>query len=153
MKKTAFLCSLALVSCLSAENLFDNSTMDTAGGWKGSRKFVVEEKDNRVLSVEAKKRGPVSFSQKVPLRGLTDLVLKFRYRTANYNGRGFELKGTRPDDTWTFVNRAVETDGQWHEMEWTYTQVKGSNSIDFEISVLEGEGEIFFDDVTVESAK
>ena len=161
-----------LVSSLSAENLFDNSTMDTAGGWKGSKKFVVEEKDpaktgaadggekkkekekeNRVLAVDAKKRERVSFSQKVSLRGLTDLTLKFRYRTKDYNGRGLELRGKRQDGSFTFNTRDFQADGEWHQVEWSYTQVNGSNSIEFEIVVLEGEGEIFFDDVTVESAR
>jgi len=163
MKKT-FCFYLALMVPLSAENLFDNSKMDTAGGWKGTKKFVKEEspaaedqntneaevKENRVLVVSAKKRDWVEFSQEVASKGIKDLVLKFRYRTNDYAGRGLELRGYRQDRSSTFKNYTLVADGQWHEIEWKFTQVGNSNKIDFSFFILEGEGDVSFDDITVE---
>ncbi len=161
MRTAASLLFLALTLPLAAENLFDNSAMDTAGAWKGSKKFVVEDqkdagadsKENRVLCVSGNKRERVSFSQKVPLRGLTDLIVKFRYRTKDYAGRGLEIRGMRPGGSSTFINRQFEVDDKWHQVEWKFTQVNGANSVEFMFIVLEGEGDVFFDDVTVESAR
>jgi len=47
---------LLLTLPLSAENLFNNSTMDTAGGWKGSKRMVKEtegSQENRLLQITA----------------------------------------------------------------------------------------------------
>lgn len=170
MKKIA-VCFLAMMGPLCAENLFDNSTMDTTGGWKGDKKFVKEgddekalkkpakeetadkEKPNRVLQLTAKLKDQVSFSQEVPTKGLTDLLVKFRYRTKDYIGRGLMLRGKRQNGGSTFTDRPLVADGEWHEMTWDYSQVDGSNKIEFIFMALEGTGDIYFDDVTVEAPK
>lgn len=170
MKKIA-VCILAMMSPLCAENLFDNSTMDTTGGWKGDKKFVKEgddekapkkpakeeaadkEKPNRVLQLTAKLKDQVSFNQEVPTKGLTDLLVKFRYRSKDYIGRGLMLRGKRASGDSTFTDRPLVADGEWHEMTWDFSQVDGSNKIDFVFMVLEGTGDVFFDDITVEAPK
>ena len=170
MKKIT-VCFLALIGPLCAENLFDNSTMDTTGGWKGSKKFVKEgddlsvpkspakdeaaakDKANRCLLLTAKLRGQVSFNQEVATKGVTDLTLKLRYRTKNYVGRGFMLRAKRADGGFTYTDRPLEVDGKWHEMTWDFGQVQGSNKIDFVFQALEGTGDIYFDDITVEVSK
>ena len=160
-----------MMAPLAAENLFVNSTMDTAGGWKGSKKYVKEgediklpkkpakevetdkDKPNRCLLLTAKLREQVSFSQEVTTKGMTDLVVKFRYRTKDYIGRGFMLRGKRPNGGSTFTDRTLVTDDEWHEMKWEFTQVNGSNKIEFIFVALEGTGDIYFDDITAEAAK
>lgn len=138
-----------LVAPLCAENLFTNGNLDTAGGWKGSKKITEEPengKPNRMLVVTAKKKDQVSFSQEVDTKDKLSLTVTFRYRTKNYVGRGLELRGIRMNSGFTFSNRELIADGQWHEMTWEFTQVQGSRKIDFVIAVLQGDGEIFFDD-------
>lgn len=160
-----------MIGSLAAKNLFDNSTMDTTGGWRGDKKFVREddnekapkkpakeepdakEKANRCLLLTAKLRGQVSFNQEVATKGMTDLTVKFRYRTKDYIGRGLMLRGKRADGGSTFTDRPLVKDGEWHEMTWDFTQVNGSNKIDFSFMALEGTGEIYFDDITLEPAK
>lgn len=169
--KKAVVCFLTLLCPLCAENLFDNSTMDSTGGWKGDKKFVKEgaagktpkkpakeeadnkEMLNRVLQLTAKLRGQVSFSQEVPTKGLTDLLVKFRYRTKDYIGRGLMLRGLRPNGGSTYTSRPLVSDGEWHEMTWEFDQVDGSNKIEFVFMALEGTGDIYFDDITVEAPK
>ena len=41
----------------------------------------------------------------------------------------------------------------WHEMTWEFGQIQGSNKIEFTFEALEGTGDIYFDDVTVEVQK
>ena len=164
-------CFLALMAPLCAENLFDNSTMDTTGGWKGSKKYIKEgetlefpktpakddpaakDKANRCLLLTAKAREQVSFSQEISTKGLKDLTLKLRYRTKNYVGRGFVLRGKRADGGFTFTDRTLEVDGKWHEMTWDFSYVQGSNKIEFVFVALEGTGDIYFDDITLEPAR
>ena len=159
--KFPLICLLVVMLPLCAENLFENSNMDTAGGWKGDRKILKddkpsEEKDaksNRLLVVTAKLRGPVSFSQEVVTKDIPDLVVKFRYRTKDYVGRGYEILGRRQGGGSTFVDKKFIADGQWHGVVWAYTQVQGSKKIDFQFSVLEGTGDVCFDDIVVEASK
>ena len=169
--KIPVVCYLALLTPLFAENLFDNSTMDTTGGWKGTKKFVNEEADgkgpqkpakedpegkdklNRCLLVTAKARDQVSFNQEADTKDMTDLTLKFRYRTKDYIGRGINIRGTRQNRSATFKGRVLIADGQWHEITWEFTRVQGSHKIDFTITVLEGTGDVYFDDITVEALK
>ncbi|MBC8127845.1 MAG: hypothetical protein H8M99_11955 [Gloeobacteraceae cyanobacterium ES-bin-144] len=159
----------ALTLPLSAENLFRNGNMDTVGGWKGASKITTDESDekgakkpasipgggkpaeaNRFLQVTAKLREPVVFSQEVNTKGLTDVMIKFRYRTKDYVGRGLEIRGIRASRDFTFISRTFVKDGEWHEMTWDFTKIMGSRNIDFIFSVLEGTGVVDFDDITVE---
>ncbi len=164
--KNTILCFMALVAPLCAQNLFSNGTMDTAGGWKGDGKMVKDEPAkgeavaepgkepaNRFLLLSAKKNGPVSFRQEIDTKGLITVNLKFRYKTKDYKGPGLEIRGKRMDGGSTFTNRDLEVDGEWHEMSWTFTQVAGSKKIDFSVIVVQGEGEVAFDDVTAEAGK
>jgi len=159
--KRPFLCLLAATLPLCGENLFENSDMDTAGGWKGSKRIVKDEKapeekdakPNRILVITAKLRDPVSFSQEADTKGIQDLVLKFRYRTKDYVGRGYQIRGVRQGGGSTFTDLKFVADGQWHEVTWDYTQVQGSKKIDFQFSVLEGTGDVCFDDIVVEAPK
>lgn len=132
-----------------AENLFRNSDMNGSGGWKGDRKYETID-DNRVISLTADKKNTVSFSQEVNSKDTTDLVLKFRYKTADYSGRGLELRGKREDRSYTFRNATLKADDTWHNYTWVFTQVRGSKTILFSIELLEGQGKVIFDDITVE---
>jgi hypothetical protein len=169
MKNTLF-CLMALAAPLCAQNLFDNGTMDTAGGWKGDGKMVKDEPSkgeteketekgtdkqppNRFLLLSAKKNGPVAFRQEIDTKGLISVVVKFRYKTKDYKGPGIEIRGKRMDGGSTYTNRNLEVDGEWHDMSWNFTQVGGSKKIDFSIILIQGEGEVAFDDVTAEAAK
>lgn len=130
--------------------------MDTAGGWKGVKKMVTEkegDKDNRLLQITANPRGSSAFSQDVSVRDIKDVKLKLRYRTKDYKGRGLEIRGTRADGGFTYLTKDLKADGQWHEIEWNFSQINGTKKVDFSFIVLDGEGEVFFDDVTAEGAK
>ena len=149
---------LALLVPVSAENLFENSKMNTSGGWKGSKRIIVEDKvgqdkENRVLRVTAKKRDQVTFSQEVESRDVTDFVVKLRYQSKDYDGRGLEVRGVRQSGSHTFFTFKITADGEWHDISLNYSQVQGSNKIDFKFIVLEGEGDVHFDDITVEAMK
>ncbi len=165
MKNTVF-CFMALAAPLCAQNLFDNGTMDTAGGWKGDGKMVKDEPAkgepakeadkqpaNRFLLLSAKKNGPVAFRQEIDTKGLISVIVKFRYKSKDYKGPGLELRGRRMDGGSTYTNRDIEVDGEWHDMSWTFTQVGGSKKIDFSVILIQGEGEVAFDDVTAEAQK
>jgi hypothetical protein len=163
--KNSIFCLMALVAPLCAENLFSNGNMNTAGGWKGDGKMVkddpakgeeakIADKDlaNRYLLLSAKKSGPVAFRQEIDTKGLISVNLKFRYRTKDYKGPGLELRGMRPDGSSTYTNRELKADGEWHNMSWNFTQVAGGKKIEFSIILIQGEGEVAFDDVTAEAS-
>jgi hypothetical protein len=165
------LCIIALATTLHAENLFENGDMDTSGGWKGTKKIGPEEdgapavkpskpdkdgkeeKVNRVLTLTAKKNDALSFSQEISTKDLTDVVVKFRYRTKDYAGRGLEVRGKRANGGATFMNYPLKADGQWHEISWKFTQIQGSRKMDFVFALLEGAGTVVFDDFTAEPPK
>ncbi len=156
--KKLILCCLATTLPLCAENRFDNSTMDTTGSWKGSRKMMKEPADpnsepNRVLVVNANKRGMESFSQEVDSKGVTSFTVRFRYRTKDYAGLGLEIRGTRPSGDFTYNQYALAADDKWHEVVWKFNRVFDSDEIKFVFSVLQGEGEVWFDDITVAADK
>ncbi|AHF90736.1 hypothetical protein OPIT5_11515 [Opitutaceae bacterium TAV5] len=148
LKTLLVLASLVpVVAC--AENLFKNSDMNGSGGWKGDRKYETVD-GNRALSLSAEKKKIVSFSQDVKSKGITDLVLKFRYKTSDYKGRGLELRGKRDDGSSTFRTSDLKADDKWHAYTWNFSHVRGSETILFSIELLEGEGKVLFDDITVE---
>jgi hypothetical protein len=164
--KSVIVCSLMMVGSLVAENLFSNGNMDTAGGWKGSGKIIkaepvkgtiIEEGAKapveRYLQITAKKNGPVSFNQEIDTKDVFGVVLRFCYRTKDYKGPGLEMRGTRMDRSSTFTNRDLVADGEWHEMTWDFKQVAGSRKVDFSFIVLQGEGEVQFDNITAEALK
>lgn len=158
--KKSLICLLALLVSVHAENLFSNGAMDSAGGWKGTKKMVEEPKDekslekpNRCLMLTAKKSDPVSFNQEADTKGLFGVNLRFRYRTKDYQGLGLELRGVRQDGSFTYTNRPLEADGQWHEVSWAFNQVVGSKKIDFTFRLLQGMGDVYFDDISAEAAK
>lgn len=151
MKTRLLVLALLVASVSYAENLFTNSSMDTTGGWQGDRRFETVD-GNKVASLEAKKNRTVSFSQDVSTRDVSDLVLKLRYRTADYAGRGLQLRGRRQARGGsTLTTRPLKADGQWHEMTWNFTEVRDANRVTFTIELLEGTGKVLFDDVTVEA--
>ncbi|MGL4401842.1 MAG: hypothetical protein ACRCXD_18425 [Luteolibacter sp.] len=159
--KNIFICLIAIVSPLGAENLFSNGNMNTAGGWKGDGKMVKDEPAkgevakevaNRFLVLSAKKNGPVSFRQEVDTKDLITVNLKFRYKTKDYKGPGLEIRGTRMDGGSTYTNRVLKADGEWHQMSWNFTQVAGSKKVDFSVILIQGEGDVAFDDVSAEAA-
>ena len=154
--KLQILCFLALLAPLRADNLFSNGTMDTAGGWRGTKKMVEEPengKPNRYLMLSAKKSDPVSFSQEIDTKDVFGVTVKFRYRTKDYNGLGLELRGIRANDGFTFTNRQLKADGQWHEMTWVFSQVTGSRKTNFSFILLQGVGDVHFDDFSAEASK
>lgn len=148
-KRFVLLLALVVPGLCAAENLFTNSTMDTTGAWRGDRRFDKVE-GNAVISLEAKKDKSVSFSQDANTAKARDLVLKLRYQTSDYAGRGLEFRGLRTDDSSTFHKRQLVADGKWHDLSWTFSEVRGSSRIIFSIELLEGAGKVLFDDVTVE---
>jgi hypothetical protein len=149
MKRLLLFLGLLVPGLCLAENLFNNSAMDTTGAWRGDRRFEKVE-GNAVISLEAKKNKTVSFAQDVNTARTTDLVLKLRYQTTDYTGRGVQLRATRMDDSSTFHNRQLVADGKWHDLSWNFSEVRGSNRITFSVELLEGTGKVLFDDVTVE---
>lgn len=150
--KNVILAILLVPGLCFAENLFKNGDMDTSSGWKGSRKFVKLD-TSRVIVLKANKRKSVSFNQSIECRDIKDLVMKYRYKSFNYKGRGMQLRGIRGDGSSTFSTRKLKADGKWHEGSWKFTEIKGSRSMDFSITLLEGEGEVYFDDISIEGEK
>ncbi len=148
-KRSLLLLGVLIPAVCLAESLFTNSNMDTTGGWRGDRRFEKVE-DNAVVSMEAKKNKTVSFSQDVNTAKTPDLVIKLRYQTSDYAGRGLQLRALRNDGSSTFHNRPLVADGKWHDMTWNFSEVRGSNRITFSVELLEGTGKVLFDDVTVE---
>ncbi len=147
--KKILLAALLLPSMCYAENLFKNGDMATSSGWKGDRKFVPLD-GNRVLILKANKRKETSFNQAVDSRDVKDFTVKFRYKSFNYKGRGMKIRGTRGNGAFTYQTYNLQSDGKWHEISWRFSEVRDSRRIDFSFLLLEGEGEVFFDDLTVE---
>ena len=147
--KNIILAALLLPSLCFAENLFKNGGMDTSSGWKGDRKYVPLD-GSRVIMVKANKRKAVSFGQTVGSRDVTDFYLTYRYKSFNYKGRGFKLSGTRDNGSSTFNTYDLKADGKWHKMKKKFTEVEGSRNIKFTFTILEGKGEVFFDDIYVD---
>lgn len=148
MKRTLLIIALMPTLCF-AENLFKNSSMDTASTWAGDRKFETVEGE-RVISLEAKKNKPQSFYQEVDTRDVKDVVLKFRYRTSDYSGRGLQIRGKRQNRSSTFRTINLTADGQWHEYTWQFTEMRDSGRMRFSLELLEGTGTVLIDDVTLE---
>lgn len=147
MKRLLFITILAPTLCL-AENLVKDGSMDSPAGWSGDRKFETVD-DNRVLVMEAKSNRIMKVSTEVNTRNVKDLVVTFRYRSSDYDGRGFQLRGTRPGGGSTYRNLDVKADGEWHEYTWNFSEVRDSKSIDFSFSLLEGTGTVMIDDVVI----
>ncbi len=148
MKKYLLIALLIPTLCL-AENLFRNSDMETGSGWSGDRRFEKVD-ENRVMVMEARKGRTVTCYQDVATRDQKDLILKFRYRTKDYSGRGLQLRGLRQNDSSTFRNINLKADDQWHDFEWQFSEIRGSSKIRFSFELLEGEGKVFLDDVALE---
>jgi hypothetical protein len=161
--KEICICLLALVAPTSAKNLFSNGTMDTAGGWKGTKRIIEEPKKteggigldetakpNRYLVLSAHMKDLETFSQEVDSKDTMVLRLSFRYMTKDYVGRGLELRGVRTDGGSTYTSKAIVADGKWHVVTWEFDQVSKSRKIDFKFSLWQGKGDVFFDDFVVE---
>ncbi|MEO7725041.1 MAG: hypothetical protein ABIU29_10235 [Chthoniobacterales bacterium] len=148
MKKYLLIALLTPTLCLG-ENLFRNSDMDIGAAWSGDRRFEKVD-DNQAMVMEAKKGRTVSCYQDAATRGQKDLILKFRYRTQDYIGRGLQLRGSRQNDSSTFRTISLKADDQWHDFEWQFSEIRGSSKIRFSFELLEGAGKVFLDDVTLE---
>lgn len=151
MKKIILLLFLASGS-LFAENLFDNSTMDSAGGWKGTRKFI-DDAGNRVISVEGNRNRIVGFTQDVATRGMKELVLSFRYKTSDYKGGWLEVRGKNQSAGGSYYQMYLKADGQWQKQSYKFHDFGKNNQTTFSITLKKGEGTVFFDDVTLEATK
>ncbi|MBA2436246.1 MAG: hypothetical protein H0V54_14410 [Chthoniobacterales bacterium] len=148
MKK--YLLIVVLIPTLGlAENLFRNSDMETGAAWSGDRRIETVD-ENKVMVMEAKKSRTVSCHQDAATRGQKDLILKFRYRTKDYHGRGLQLRGARQNDSSTFRTINLKADDQWHDFEWPFSEIRGSSKIRFSFELLEGEGKVFLDDIVLE---
>lgn len=136
---------------LHAENLFRNSEMDSTAAWRGDKTFT-ELDLNRVAVLKANPRREVLLYQTAKTRNLKDVVLKFRYKSTDYQGRGLQLRGERADGSSTFVNMDLKADGQWHDKTWRFSEVRGSPSINFIFKLMEGSGTVYFDDILLEAS-
>jgi len=159
------------------ENLLQNSDMDGSGKWKGDRKFMkesdIEKKDqkeekekkaplteqeklaakNRILKVKASTREIAEFDQEIDTKKLTTVTIRFRYKTSNYTGHGLKITGTRDDDSYTYRDYDLKADNQWHSHVWKFSEIRGSRKLNITFKVLEGIGEVYFDDITAEVPK
>jgi len=138
-----------LVPCLlfASENLFRNSDMTTRAGWRGDRSFDEFEGES-VLVMRANPRRAMSVEQTINTARLRDIEFKFRYRSEDYHGRGFQVRGVRQGGGATFRTINPKVDGEWQEYSWRFSSVQGSPTISFQIQLLEGEGSIMFTDIT-----
>ncbi|MEX2579762.1 MAG: hypothetical protein WD342_11950 [Verrucomicrobiales bacterium] len=147
MKRTLLIVALAPTLCL-AENLVKDGTMDTATVWSGDRKFETID-DNRVLVLESKRNRNAKVATDVKTRDLHDLVITFRYKSADFEGRGIQLLCTRPDSSYVYQNVNVRADDKWHEHTWNFSEVRDARSLEFSIELLEGSGSVLIDDVVI----
>ncbi|HRQ90909.1 MAG TPA: hypothetical protein PLA50_19120 [Bacteroidia bacterium] len=147
MRRLLFITLLAPACCL-ADNLVKDGSMDSPAGWSGDRKFETVD-DNRVMLLEAKKNRIMEVSTEVSTRNVKDLVVTFRYRSSDYVGRGFQLRGTRPGGGFTYNTFDLKVDGEWHERTWRFSEIRDSKSINFSFSLLEGTGTVMIDDVVI----
>ncbi|MDR0533251.1 MAG: hypothetical protein LBH01_04785 [Verrucomicrobiales bacterium] len=130
-------------------NLFKNGDMNNGTiGWQGDRRFV-DDGDNRVMEVKAKKSGPRVFSQEISTEKATGLTVKFKYKTADYKGKGLriEVKWTSGNTQYTrYGDVELKADGAWQEAGNKITDINASKvSVVFTLS--EGEGTVYFDDI------
>lgn len=148
MKPTAlallFTCSAAL--SFAGENLFKNSDVNTPTVWQGDRKFD-KDGENKVIKIVAKKSDTQKFLQEVSVGDAKDLVLSFRYKSADYKGRGLQLRGKRENGSSTFRNVTPKVSGEWVQYTWDFSEIRDSKRMVFSIEVLEGEGVFLFDDI------
>lgn len=114
MKRILFVAALAPVLCFAEENLVKDGGMDSSTGWSGDRKFETVD-ENRVLVLESERNRSADVSTEVNTRDLSDLVISFRYRSADYDGSGLRLRCTRPNRSSTHRSIEIQADNQWHE--------------------------------------
>ena len=150
MKRILLAAALAPVLCFAEENLVKDGKMDSSTGWSGDRKFETVD-ENRVLVMAAERSRSAKVSTEVNTRNLTDLVISFRYRSSGYDGRGLQLRCTRPDRSSTFRSIEIETDDQWHEYTWRFSEVRDAKSIEFSLELFKGTGAVMIDDVVIVS--
>lgn len=146
--KSLICAALLCPSLLFAENLFQNGDMEKSIGWKGDKSYT-KLGDVTVLELKASPRKIVSFFQDAKTRDLKDVEVAFKYMTKDYKGRGLQLRGERPGGGGTFRNETLVTDGAWHEVKWRFSEIRDNRSILFHFNLLEGEGTVYFDDVTL----
>lgn len=144
-----FIVLITLIPSLAfADDLFRNSEMNSAVGWKGDKSYD-EIEGNKVLRLKASPNKIMSFFQDANTRNLDDVVLRFRYRTADYKGRGLQLRGQRLSGAGTFKNLDLIADGKWHEQKWLFSEIRGNPKITFFFNLKEGEGTVYFDDISL----
>ena len=136
-------------SVLLADNLFTNSDMEKSSGWRGDKSYK-KLGDLSVLELKANPDRMVSFHQDANTRGVKDVLLKLRYMTSDYSGRGFQIRGERVGGGATFNNFSLQADGKWHEITWNFSEVRDNRSLLFFFNLLEGQGTVYFDDIVAE---
>ena len=135
------------------DNLLKNSDMSRGtSGWTGDR-TLAEDGDNWVLVVRAKKGSERIFSQEFHAMKAADLKISFRYKTEDYKGRGLKISMVYGNSSW-YTDMDLKADGEWHEVNWKFSEGKGKTKLTLQFNVKEGEGTVFFDDITaVDRAK
>jgi len=132
-----------------AGNLFKNGDMSNGTmGWQGDRRFV-DDGGNRVMEVKAKKSGPRVFSQEINTEKVSDLVIKFKYKTADYKGKGLriEVKWASGNTQYTrYGDVTLKADGTWQEDGSKIADINAPK-VNVIFTLSEGEGTVYFDDI------
>ena len=127
-------------------NLLKNSDMSLGvWGWVGDRAFIKDE-DNSVLAVRAKSGSERVFSQEFLAHRATDLEVTFKYKTADYKGRGLRISMVHGNSSW-YNDMDLKTDNEWHEVKWNFRDAKDKSKLILRFAIKEGEGTVFFDDI------
>lgn len=146
LRLASLLLCLVCTASAAEDNLFKNSDVNTPTVWQGDRKFD-KDGENKVLKLVARKNDTQKFFQEIGVGGAKDLVLVFRYKTADYKGRGVQLRGKRENGSSTFRNIDPKATGDWIEYRWDFSEIRDSKRMTFSIELQEGEGSVLFDDI------
>jgi hypothetical protein len=120
-------------------------------GWKGEGKVTEDDKENKYIEIRVDAKDILDFYQEdLDVKNVKDLVLTFRYKTsADYSGRGFQLEFVRPTGGFTYRTVSIQSTPEWKSYTWNFARTKDSDELTLRIKILEGDGEIMFDDFSV----
>jgi len=144
---------LTLVAgALHGEELLRNGDFERGtSGWKGDRKVIEYSADNKVCRIEVDDEIQAFYQADIDVEDLKDVVLTFKYQiSSDYSGRGLTMQFVRPDGSWTYRTINLENPGKWQTYKWHFGEIRGAEEITLKLEILEGEGTVMFDDISVQ---
>ena len=139
---------------IASENLITNGDFTKGSSrWKGNENIEFETPDekNKICKIEVDDDDDIEFFQPINTSKLKDLTLKFKIKkSANYKGRGYEVRFIRNDGSYTFMTRNPPKNNDWKDMEIKFSNLKKSSRVKVKFIIKSGKsGYLAFDDISV----